>query len=142
MKKNKGFTLIELLVVIAIIGILSSIVLVSLQSAREGARNTQRVAQLNSIEKALEFYNIDYKNYPSQRKSLTDLVEDDLSEYVTPDVWPASIEASNYTSQYIPNTSGTNFFSLSYALEGDVDCPLGNGGWVQPFEATICVYTK
>ncbi|NCU28847.1 MAG: prepilin-type N-terminal cleavage/methylation domain-containing protein, partial [Candidatus Moranbacteria bacterium] len=33
MNKNKGFTLIELLVVIAIIGILSSVVLASLNSA-------------------------------------------------------------------------------------------------------------
>ena len=38
MKKEKGFTLIELLVVIAIIGLLSSIVLVSLKGVREKAR--------------------------------------------------------------------------------------------------------
>ena len=38
MKNNKGFTLVELLVVIAIIGILSTVAVVNLNSAREKAR--------------------------------------------------------------------------------------------------------
>jgi prepilin-type N-terminal cleavage/methylation domain-containing protein len=47
--KSKGFTLIELLVVIAIIGILSSVVLASLNSARAKGRDSRRVSDLKQI---------------------------------------------------------------------------------------------
>lgn len=53
---KKGFTLIELLVVISIIGLLSSVVLVSLNSARAKARDAKRMSDLGEIQKALEFY--------------------------------------------------------------------------------------
>ena len=61
-----GFTLVELLVVIAIIGILATVAMVSLNSARIKARDTKRVADIRQIALALEFcYNETQKYIPS-----------------------------------------------------------------------------
>ena len=54
--KNKGFTLIELLVVIAIIGLLASIVMVSLNSARGKTRDAKRLGDLKAVMLALSMY--------------------------------------------------------------------------------------
>lgn len=66
MKKNtSGFTLIELLVVIAIIGMLATVVLASLNSARAKARNAVRFSDLAQVRTALNTYYIDKGSYPN-----------------------------------------------------------------------------
>ncbi len=67
---NKGFTLIELLVVIAIIGVLASIVLASLNTARKKSRDTRRVADMNQAKLALELYYDSNRVYPIATASL------------------------------------------------------------------------
>ncbi len=62
--KKKGFTLIELLVVVSIIGLLSSVVLTSLNEARAKARDSYRVQSLKEVQKALMLYYADYGRYP------------------------------------------------------------------------------
>lgn len=58
MNKNKrsGFTLIELLVVIAIIGILSSVVLASLNVARDRGANAKVKAQIAAARNSAEIF--------------------------------------------------------------------------------------
>lgn len=53
---SQGFTLIELLVVISIIGLLSSILLVSLNSARAKARDARKMADLGALTKAFALF--------------------------------------------------------------------------------------
>jgi len=86
-KKEQGFTLIELLVVIAIIGILASIVLVSLTGARGKARDAARKSDIRQISLAMEMYYDDFAGYPAVTQATAPLVDD--SDY-TPDYldWP------------------------------------------------------
>ena len=65
MRRTKGFTLIELLVVIAIIALLVSILLPSLNMARELAKRTACASNLGGIGKAIQLYAADNdQEYP------------------------------------------------------------------------------
>jgi len=87
--KNKiGFTLVELLVVIAIIGLLASIVLVSLNSARVKARDVRRKSDLHSLELAVMLYYDSTGTYP----------DNDLSDSTSGD-W--SVNFKNQLAPYL-----------------------------------------
>ena len=60
---KKGFTLIELLVVIAIIGMLSTIITVAANQAKRSANDARRMADINSLQRAIELGYVDDRNY-------------------------------------------------------------------------------
>lgn len=121
MHRNKGFTLIELLVVIAIIGILSSVVLASLNSAREKSRDAKRVSDIKQVQLALELYYDANGQYPVAITSLS-------PDYIPSDpVDPLDDTAYNYQGYTASDVtvSGNECASgetcISYHLGADLE---------------------
>ena len=115
-KTQKGFTLIELLVVIAIIGLLASIVLLALNSARAKSRDAKRLADVRQIATALEMYYNDNQTYPAALSSLTTGSTIYMSTLPTPPA-PGDAGAGNLCSSTAPAaytyTAGT---TTSYGI--------------------------
>jgi prepilin-type N-terminal cleavage/methylation domain-containing protein len=59
-----GFTLIELLVVIAILGVMMSLVLLSWREVQMRTRDTRRVSDVQTLQKALAMYQVQHTSYP------------------------------------------------------------------------------
>ncbi len=106
-KQTRGFTLIELLVVIAIIGILSSVVLASLNSAREKSRDARRIGDVKQLQLALEMYYDSNNGYPSATSALV------------PDYIPVAPVDPQTTAAYIYAATGTTSYVLKTVLETD-----------------------
>jgi prepilin-type N-terminal cleavage/methylation domain-containing protein len=68
-----GFTLVEVIIVIGIIGLLSGIIYTSFDGAKAKGRDQQRVADISTIQLALEIYFNKNRQYPD---SLSKLEED------------------------------------------------------------------
>ncbi|OHB18655.1 MAG: hypothetical protein A2749_01165 [Parcubacteria group bacterium RIFCSPHIGHO2_01_FULL_45_26] len=142
-KRNKGFTLIELLVVIAIIGILSSVVLASLNNAREKARDARRISDIKNVQLAMEL-NADDNN-GNYAASLAALVPDYISVVPTD---PLNSAAYNFASETTEYHVGTTLENANNMPDNDADCdsndnapgncfksaPLANG---TPFDGSV-----
>lgn len=114
-KKNNGFTLIELLVVIAIIGLLSSIVLASLNGARSRARDARRAADINQIQTALELYYNTYGNYPVYTENECGGTE---GYTVSNNNFMQVLVTNNFIATYPVDPAGTNC-NLQYTATAD-----------------------
>lgn len=132
MKKNKkGFTLIELLVVVAIIGLLSTLSILALNTARARARDAKRVADVRQIQTALEMYYNDIGVYPITASVTAGAVIQGTGIYLAAVPTPptpandgtCTTPAPNYT--YTQTSSGASY-TIRYCLGAAVnDVPAG-----------------
>ncbi|MBI4155691.1 MAG: prepilin-type N-terminal cleavage/methylation domain-containing protein [Candidatus Zambryskibacteria bacterium] len=134
---QNGFTLIELLVVVAIIGILSSVVLASLNSARAKARDAKRASDVHQLKTALEFYYNDNGFYPSivENNSGVDVAQLQIVGSLAPYLKqvPDDPLGASQAWQYVRGPAGNNSYGLwIYYEKTSARCGSGvnfNPGW-------------
>ncbi len=133
MKKinKKGFTLIELLVVIAIIGILSTMAVIALGSARKKARDGKRQSDLKILQTAVEMYIADNDAVPVPTIAANDGWDGAanslavlLNDYLTGGM---PVDPSGTARDWIycfNNTNGTYMVATSLEQNKDVNADL------------------
>lgn len=165
---NRGFTLIELLVVIAIIGILASVVLASLNSARIKSRNAAYLSQVKEYQKALEIYYSDNGTYPNtgstwacigtghpsarcfgssayaESTSFSTAFRTAIAPYISADATAGPTNVPYAGALYRPQNGGNNYQILMLFEGLDFNCPIGVASVAASAtanELTRCLYT-
>ncbi len=126
---KKGFTLIELLVVIAIIGLLSSLAIVSLNSARDKANDTKVKSDLAQVRTDIEVqtngtgaYDT-YTGIPSQLVPPACSLDDTYQIYATASGYVAWADLCDFEGDFCIDSSGAATTTATTVGATPTTCP-------------------
>ena len=118
------------MVVIAIIGLLSTLAVIALNSAREKARDAKRVSDIRQVQTSLELYFNDNNAYPSEASNLTmgsgsgaclgsgGFGTTGCASAYMPTVPVAPTPPTGNAYTYVANSSDTSTYTINFDTEG------------------------
>jgi general secretion pathway protein G len=113
---RNGLTQIEIIVVIVILGVLAALVLPSVVSRTDDARNVAAKSDLAAIRQALKLYRLDNQRYPTTEQGLEALVTKPVDPPVPPNWKPGG-----YLEKLPRDPWGHSYHYLNPGLKSDVD---------------------
>ena len=139
-KHSKGFTLIELLVVIAIIGMLSSVILASMNTARKKARDARRMTDAKQLQTALELFYDNGNTYPVAPSAI-EITEAGVLGALTPEMIkklpsdPVQTGANNY---HYASSDPIHGYAIAIKKEQSGWCQFTEGPGYTPWTYPLC----
>ncbi len=120
--------LVAVLVFIAVVGLLASIVLLALNSARAKSRDAARVVEIRQEAKALELYHDDNESYPTSLQQLAPEYIETLPQAPTPPDGTCTADQNTYQYRFIDKDN----YRLTFCLGGDSSGLVGGMHTVTP----------
>ena len=119
---RRGFTLLEIMVVVFIVGLLATLVAPRIMGRADEARRTKAIADMKSIEQALNLYRLDTGGYPTTEQGLEALVHrpdrPPVPRTWNPNGYLERVPTDPWGKAYAYVATGDRFVLRSYGPDG------------------------